>query len=118
MKALTRTQKSDDRPYSEELFWNKIKHYARLAGLETIEVALKLYYALQDRDTPKWAKTVIYSSLIYFISPVDAVPDVLPGGYADDLATLLSAVATVSAYIKEAHAEKAKMKVAQWVIRD
>lgn len=113
MKSLIRAER-DYQEYSDNLFWKKAGKYARLAGIETIEIVLKLYYVLQDKDTPKWAKTIIYSALIYFISPVDALPDLLPGGYIDDLSTLLSAVATVSAHIKEDHAEKAKIKVAKW----
>ncbi|ADE15205.1 protein of unknown function DUF1232 [Nitrosococcus halophilus Nc 4] len=103
--------------YSDKAFWEKINIYAKSVGLDVIETSLKLYYALQDEDTPKWAKTVIYSALIYFISPVDALPDLLPGGYVDDLGTLLSAVATVSVHIKEEHSDKAKVKVEQWFKR-
>lgn len=103
--------------YSDKAFWEKINIYAKSAGLDVIETALKLYYALQDEDTPKWAKTVIYSALIYFISPVDALPDLLPGGYVDDLGALLSAVATISVHIKEEHSDKAKVKVEQWFKR-
>ncbi|QBQ55598.1 YkvA family protein [Nitrosococcus wardiae] len=112
MKKRNRTTQ-----YSERVFWEKISIYAKSAGVNVIETALKLYYALQDEDTPKWAKTVIYSALIYFISPVDTLPDLLPGGYVDDLGVLLSAVATISTHIKEEHSDKAGVKIEQWFKR-
>lgn len=103
-----------EKEYSDRAFWKKASRYAKSAGLNVMKLALSLYYTLQDEDTPKWAKTVIYGSLIYFISPFDAFPDMLPGGYVDDLGTLLSAAATVSAYRKEEHTEKSKTKINQW----
>jgi uncharacterized membrane protein YkvA (DUF1232 family) len=55
-------------------------------GREVIEKALWLYYAAQQPNTPLWAKTAIYGALGYFISPIDAIPDITPViGYADDL---------------------------------
>ena len=74
-----------DPQYSDASFWEKLKQYAVVAGREVVETALKLFYCMQDADTPKWAKTVIGGALLYFIMPVDAVPDFLPGGYVDDL---------------------------------
>jgi uncharacterized membrane protein YkvA (DUF1232 family) len=100
--------------YSETAFWEKVRLYATVAGQDVIKTALTLYYALNDEDTPKWPKTIIYSALIYFISPVDTIPDIIPGGYVDDLGTLLSAAALISLHIKEEHTEKAKIKVENW----
>ncbi|WP_211605080.1 YkvA family protein [Vreelandella arcis] len=48
-----------------------------------------------------WAKTTIYGALGYFISPVDAIPDLAPiVGYADDIGVLAGALAMVAAHIK------------------
>ena len=104
-----------EREYSEEGFWGKAKQYARVAGERVLEPALKLYYAARDPDTPAWAKTTIYAALGYFISPVDAIPDVTPVvGYSDDLGVLVAAVAAVAAHIKKDHVEKAKNTIKQW----
>lgn len=101
--------------YSEEGFWKKVKKYALKAGKEVIEKALMLFYALQDKDTPTWAKTIIVAALGYFICPIDAIPDVTPVvGYADDLGALAAAFATVAAYIKEEHKQKAKETLKRW----
>jgi uncharacterized membrane protein YkvA (DUF1232 family) len=104
-----------DSSYTEPGFWQKIKDFALQAGREVIEKALWLYYAAQRPDTPTWAKTVIYGALAYFISPLDAIPDVTPViGFVDDLGALAAAVATVSAYINDEVRQQASNKLADW----
>ena len=101
--------------YSEDSFWSKVKGYAQVAGASVLEPALKLYYSANDPDTPTWAKTVIYGALGYFISPIDAIPDITPLlGYTDDLGLLIAAAATTAAHIKEEHTAKAKETLKQW----
>ncbi len=43
-----------EKEYSDESFWDKVKRYAKVAGKNVLEPALKLYYALQDRDMFAW----------------------------------------------------------------
>ncbi|MES2264837.1 MAG: YkvA family protein [Pseudomonadota bacterium] len=101
--------------YSESNFWGKLKNFALQAGREVVEKALWLYYAAQRPETPLWAKTIIYGALAYFISPVDAIPDITPiVGYADDLGALAAAIATVSTYINDEVKELAKKKLQHW----
>ncbi|MGQ8820132.1 YkvA family protein [Bibersteinia trehalosi] len=107
--------KQYEKDFSDEGFWEKVKKYAKKAGSEVIEKALMLYYCFQDSDTPLWAKSVIIAALGYFISPVDAIPDVIPGvGYVDDLGALAAAIASVAVHIKEEHKNKAKELLSQW----
>jgi len=95
--------------YSEESFWEKIKKYAIKAGKEVIEKALVLDYCFLDGDTPAWAKGVILAALGYFISLVDAIPDVAPiVGYADDLGALIGATAAVAVHMKREYIDKVK----------
>ena len=101
------------RNFSETAFWSKLRQYAWVAGRQVIEYALQLYYALMDRDTPRWAKAVIGGALVYFVVPVDLIPDFIPGGYADDLGALASAMAAVIKSIKPEHAAKAKAKASE-----
>lgn len=100
--------------YSDKSFWRKVAKFAVKAGREVIEKALVLYYCLQDPDTPAWAKTVIVGALAYFILPADAVPDLLPGGYVDDLGALAAALMIVSVHIKPKHWEQAREKLREW----
>ena len=97
---------------NDDTFWQKVRDHALRAGREVIEKALVLYYCLQDSRTPAWARATIVGALGYWILPMDAIPDLIPGaGYADDLGALAAAAATVSAHIKPEHKEKAQDQV-------
>ena len=101
--------------YSEEGFWAKLARCAKAAGREVVERALQLYYAMQASETPLWARGVIASALAYFISPIDAIPDVIPViGYSDDLAVLGAALVTVAAFITADIKAKADATVRRW----
>ena len=101
--------------YSDEQFWAKVRRYARAAGKNVVETALQLYYAAESPRTPVGAKTVIYGALAYFISPIDIIPDLLPGvGYTDDLTVLLAAIGIVAANISPEIKKQARIKVNEW----
>lgn len=101
--------------FSDNSFWDKVVKFAKTAGKEVIEKALWLYYAAQAPETPTWAKVTIYGALGYFISPIDAIPDITPFvGYSDDLGVLALAVTTVAAYITSHVKEQAKIKMNDW----
>lgn len=92
----------------------RLLNMQKKAGRKVIEKALLLYYADQNPQTPIWAKTTIYGALGYFIFPVDAIPDFIPGGYVDDFGVLVAAIATVSMYITEEVKAQAKRKLRDW----
>lgn len=101
--------------YSHEQFWEKVRRYARAAGKNVVEMSLQLYYAAESPKTPVAAKGVIYGALAYFISPIDIIPDLLPGvGYTDDLTVLLAAIGIVAANISPEIKEQARTKVNEW----
>lgn len=101
-----------DKHYSDESFFTKIRKYALKAGRTIIHKSLLLFYTLKDPDTPKWAKTVIYGALGYFVFPLDTVPDFIPAvGFTDDLGAIISAIAVVAFYIKDHHKELADRKI-------
>jgi uncharacterized membrane protein YkvA (DUF1232 family) len=114
-KAGEMSENQFGKEYSDEGFWDKVRKYAKAAGESVLEPALKMYYAATDSDTPVWAKTTIYAALGYFISPVDALPDITPVvGYTDDLGVLVAALAATASHLKEEHVKKAKETLAQW----
>lgn len=105
--------------FDEQSFWNKVSGYARTAGRGVIEKSLWLYYAAQSPNTPKWAKSVIYGALAYFVLPVDAIPDLIPlVGFTDDLGALAAAVASVAMYIDDDVREAARRKMSDWFQSD
>jgi uncharacterized membrane protein YkvA (DUF1232 family) len=101
--------------YSEGKFFDKLLTYAKVAGTEVVERALHLYFALQDPNTPKWAKITIIGALGYFITPLDAIPDFIPVvGYSDDLGVLALALARVAMCITPEIKAKARAKMTDW----
>lgn len=107
--------KDYSKEFSDKNFWNKLAGFAKVAGKEVIEKALWLFYAFKEDATPLWAKTTILGALGYFISPLDAIPDLVPAvGYADDLGVLALAVATVAVHITDKVKGLATAKLADW----
>ena len=101
--------------YSEDSLWKKVAAFAVRAGREIIEKVLVLYYCFQDPDTPAWAKAIIVAALGYFIAPMDAIPDLMPGvGFSDDLGALAVALAAVAMHVKPEHRQQAKEKLTTW----
>lgn len=95
----------------EDKLWRrlvkKLKRAAVKAGKDCLDMVLAMFFALIDDQTPAWAKTVIISALGYFIMPIDAIPDFLPGGFTDDISTLATALTTVHAHVNDDHKIKA-----------
>jgi uncharacterized membrane protein YkvA (DUF1232 family) len=88
--------------YSEPRFREKLARVGRTAGRSLVEKALWLYFAARRPQTPSWARATIYGALAYFVLPIDAVPDLIPGiGYTDDLGVLAMAVVTIAMYIDD-----------------
>jgi uncharacterized membrane protein YkvA (DUF1232 family) len=101
--------------YSPRGFWSKLGPRARSIGRGTLEKALYLYYAVQNPNTPKWAKRVIYGALGYFIFPLDAIPDLAPLiGYTDDVSVMAAALATVALYVTPDVKTQARQKLDAW----
>jgi uncharacterized membrane protein YkvA (DUF1232 family) len=115
MSTESESQNEFTREFSEEKFREKLLRYAKTAGSEVVERALQLYFALDNPNTPTWAKGVIIGALGYFITPLDAIPDLVPAaGYSDDLGVLVLALATVAFCITPQVKEKAKQKLTEW----
>lgn len=103
---------SAPRWYSAPRLWRTLCKATLSAGRRTLLAALTLFYCLQDRDTPTWAKGVIIGALGYLVLPTDLIPDIIPGiGYGDDWGALVAALGTVAAYIKDEHKAKATAQV-------
>ena len=69
-----------------------------------VENADAAWYCARDPAASKYVKAAIISALVYFIMPVDAIPDVLVLlGYTDDAAVFWAIYRTVSKHITEDH---------------
>lgn len=116
---MKKTDSEMERHYSEQRFWSKLKSSASKAGKLAVQHSLELYYALNESETPTWAKSVIIGALGYFILPADAVPDMMPGiGFTDDIGVLAAALAAVELHITPEVKEKARERLDQWCGRN
>lgn len=101
--------------YSEEGLMDKLKKFAKKAGISTIYKALLLYYVLQSEDLPAKEKGLIIGALGYLILPIDLIPDAIPGlGFTDDLAALTSVIHIVSVFLSPEIDAQAKAKLKDW----
>ena len=62
----------------------------------------QLWQFIRDPEVPWNRKAMAAGSLLYLISPLDAVPDVIPGaGLVDDAAVILFVVSTLAGALKK-----------------
>lgn len=95
--------------YSEPTFWAKVQKRTRAMGRRPLELGLTLFYTLREPSTPVWCKAVISGSLGYFISLVDAIPDLTPVlGYTDDIYVMAAALAALGAHVTPRARAKAR----------
>ena len=66
------------------------------------------YYCLIASDTPLHIKGAITVPLVYFVIPIDAIPDFIAvAGYSDDVAAWYAALKVFGHYINDEHYEEA-----------
>ncbi len=101
--------------YDENDFWEKLRRFARKAGIKVSYAALLLYYVLKSPMTSSKDRAKIIGALGYFILPIDLIPDFIPvAGYTDDLAALVWGVYCVIKSITPEVKEQAAEKLHEW----
>jgi len=89
--------------------WKTIKRYSQRAGKEVLAVSEASFLTLKDPELSWKYKAALVASLAYLVLPLDAFPDFLPGGYADDLSIMLAAVASAGKVGKK-HLKECRLK--------
>lgn len=90
----------DVKNFNDQGFLRKLARYALRLGRPVVEQLYALYFMLQSQDTPMRSKMVIVGALLYFVSPVDLVPDILgPLGFSDDLAVIAMVYKQMKTYL-------------------
>jgi uncharacterized membrane protein YkvA (DUF1232 family) len=115
---LTEEDEASALTWVNEKIWKKIKWAMGRFPLTTDLVAA--FYCVTDTTTsaPARPRLALLASAIYFISPIDAIPDFLfIFGYSDDAAVLTAALATLGAYIQDSHYEQANKKLEELGLR-
>ena len=88
-------------------FLRKFRKFA--AQIPFAEELLTAYYCAFDRTTPTHVRVALIGALVYFISPFDLIPDMLPiVGLGDDAAVLAGAIKLVWDQIKPEHRDAAR----------
>ena len=65
-------------------------------------------------DASPGDKAIIAGAIAYFILPVDAIPDFLPGGFADDAGVIAGAVDKIRISASNEVIKKAENKAKEW----
>lgn len=103
------------RHYSDATFWDKLKRYARIAGMKVVYMALLLQYLLKSDQVPVKAKLMLSAALGYFILPIDFIPDFAPlVGFADDLGVILMILKQMATYITPEIKKQAREHLRKW----
>ena len=101
--------------YDENAFWEKLKKFARKAGIKVSYGALLLFYVLKSPGTSTKDRAKILGALGYFILPIDLIPDFIPiAGFTDDLAALTWGVYCVIKSITPEVKAQAAAKLHEW----
>lgn len=88
-RALEKLGQLDGSALSE--IWTQIQTMIRLIGA---------YAKGSYREIPLASIASIVGVIIYFVSPLDAIPDFVPGGFIDDISLVLFALNSVNNDLK------------------
>ncbi len=85
----TEEQASRKVEFIEQNLWTKLQNAGKkITFAKDIKA---LYYYMKDSYIPWYRKAIVVAGIIYFIVPLDAVPDFAPFvGYLDDLGVITS----------------------------
>lgn len=101
--------------YSDASFLEKLKGYAKAAGMKVVYAALLLQYIMKSNDVPLKAKLIISAALGYFILPTDFIPDFAPLlGFADDLGVLLLILKQMASNVTPEIKKQAREHLNKW----
>ncbi len=85
--------------YVESGLWVTLEKYGKKISFAKDVVAL--YNYMKDKYVPWYRKTIVVGALIYFISPIDTIPDLTPlVGYLDDLGVITAVIKFLGNEIK------------------
>lgn len=89
LKILTERAKTREGKQKVEMEFNeKLKASKGIDGL--INKLRVMYRYFMDPEVPIYKKAIIGAILLYFINPMDVIPDIVPvGGFIDDTVLIL-----------------------------
>ncbi|PKA24817.1 hypothetical protein CH381_18850 [Leptospira sp. mixed culture ATI2-C-A1] len=98
-------------------FWKKIKETGQ--KIPFLKDVIAMYYCLLDENTSLSVKASIALALVYFISPVDAIPDIILGlGFTDDAGVIATTLLLIKSQLKPEHYAKANESLSHNIKKD
>lgn len=83
----SRENYDEGKHYVDEKLWEKLERVGKKISFAKDIKALYSY--LVDNHVSWYRKSIVVGALIYFISPIDTIPDLAPlFGYLDDLGVI------------------------------
>ena len=77
--------------YIDENFWSKVEKVGKKLSFTKDIKALYNYFS--EKNISWYRKTIVVAALVYFIMPIDAIPDISPLiGYLDDLGVITAVI--------------------------
>ncbi|MEG8946521.1 YkvA family protein [Rosettibacter firmus] len=77
--------------FIEESLWTKLEKVGN--KIRFAKDVRALYRYMKDKSVPWYRKSIVIGALIYFISPIDTIPDLAPLiGYLDDLGVITAVI--------------------------
>ncbi len=103
MSSESSESREQSESYIEERFFDKLRKNA--SRVPFVEEAVTLYFCATDPDTPTWAKAASVAALVYFIVPLDLLPDPI---FIDDAAVIAVAIKQLSTVVTDEHRAQAR----------
>lgn len=92
-------------------FWPTFRRAVRQIPFSNDLVAA--YYCALDSKVPFRVRAALIGALLYFVTPLDVIPDFFIGvGFGDDVTVLLGAITMMAAHITDEHRERAQKALA------
>lgn len=87
VKYKTKDEFDEGVEYVDENLWVKLERFGK--KISFAKDILALYRYLRDSSVTWYRKSIVVGALVYFIVPLDVVPDLSPlFGYLDDLGVI------------------------------
>jgi uncharacterized membrane protein YkvA (DUF1232 family) len=89
----------EDVKRAKAAFWKKMRAFA--GRVPFARQAAALYYMIRDPKVDLPIKTAAVLAILYFISPVDMIPDIIPiTGFLDDAGVIATAISILGPMVK------------------
>ncbi|WMY91165.1 YkvA family protein [Snodgrassella communis] len=101
--------------FNEQNFLSKLARNALRLGKPVAVQLYTLYLLFKSPETPLRSKMLILGALVYFISPIDLIPDFLgPFGFTDDIAVITMVCRQLQATITPSLKAQAQAAIARF----